>query len=126
MTTDPSIEKGDANDCDPAQLKNILLEREKVIEDIKKELSLERKENFNMANTIDDRTSRLKSISEIINLELSEEERILRTYEMLENRYNNLNKKYNFMANSFLGRMTILSWDVYNKIKYGKRPIKKI
>jgi ectoine hydroxylase-related dioxygenase (phytanoyl-CoA dioxygenase family) len=114
--------KDNMDQTELTELKNVIEDKVREYQKIMVDLEVEKRENINLVKSSEDRGARLKVMAEMMILELSEEERILRHYEILEKRYNILNIRYNSMSRSFLGRLTIWSWNVYNKIKYNKEP----
>jgi hypothetical protein len=114
--------KDNMDQTELTELKNTIEDKVREYQKMMVDLEIEKRENINLVKSSEDRAARLKVMAEMMILELSEEERILRHYEILEKRFNILNIRYNSMSRSFLGRMTIWSWNVYNKIKYNKEP----
>jgi hypothetical protein len=114
--------KDNMDQTELTELKNIIEDKVREYQKMMVDLEIEKRENINLVKSSEDRAARLKVMAEMMILELSEEERILRHYEILEKRFNILNIRYNSMSRSFLGRLTIWSWNVYNKIKYNKEP----
>lgn len=104
----------------------LIEEKEKELNKIIIDLEIEKKASNNFVKLADDRATLLRSLVEIITIELNEEERILRSYELLEDKNTILNKKYNSMVKSYLGRVTLFSWDIYNKIRYNKSIKEKV
>lgn len=62
------------------------------------------------------------TLSQQILVELDHENEILGRYEALSNNYIQLEKKYRNLIKSPLVRLIYISWDIYNKIKYNKKP----
>jgi ectoine hydroxylase-related dioxygenase (phytanoyl-CoA dioxygenase family) len=114
--------KDNMDQTELTELKNTIEDKVREYQKMMVDLEIEKRENINLVKSSEDRAARLKVMAEMMILELSEEERILRHYEILEKRFNILNIRYNSMSRSFLGRLTIWSWNVYNKIKYNKEP----
>ena len=97
-------------------------EKEELLELLRTELEKVRNDSIQNVRMASDYKKTLAIIAEKLVKELNQEEYILHQYEGLSKKYEALKTKYDALVRSPLVKLIYFSWNVYNKIKYNKKP----